>query len=107
MIFFHYYYHMNMQNINNINFLSFIGLFVSNIMCYFIFSQMFYTWENIQFNNTLFMNLSQIFYLILFSFILFIFESSSIFSLYIIFNSFQNNKLFKKNMTNIIDKHIS
>jgi hypothetical protein len=68
--------------------LLFIGLILSNIICYYLFSKIYFTFENFRYNNTIIMNLSIIFIIFLLSFFLIIFEILSVLSLYLILNNF-------------------
>jgi hypothetical protein len=67
---------------NNIKVLSFNGFILSNLICYLLFSQIIFIFQNADFNNTIFMIFSQIIHFILFSFIFIIFEILSFLSLF-------------------------
>lgn len=78
---------INLYNIKH-KILLFIGLILSNIICYYLFFKIYYTFENFGYKNSIIMNLYTFINISLFSFILLIFEFFSIFFLYIFINNF-------------------
>jgi hypothetical protein len=76
----------------NIKVSSFIGFIFSNIICYYVFLNMFNIYQNIESNNTIFLNLFLFLYFIIFSFIFIIFEILTIISLYFINNNIYFNQ---------------